>query len=50
MLHYMLLTAAGVYGNDLYWSVLCSRVGLVILGLPESAMSWIYRDLPATLN
>ena len=47
---YSLLSAAVVYGNELWWYVLYSRVGPVILGPVESAMPWVYCYLPMMLN
>ena len=41
MLYYM-LSATAVYGNEVQWYVLYSRIGPVILGPAESAMSWVY--------
>ena len=50
-----MLSAAAVNGNYLYWYILYSRVGPVILGPvilspAESAMPWVYCCLPMMLN
>ena len=43
-----MLSAAAVYGNELYWYELAiySRICQVILGPAESVMPWIYCYLP----
>ena len=47
---YYILSAAAVYGNKLYWYVLYSKIGPIMLGSAESAMPLVYSCSPMTSN